>query len=257
MSSSLSSSSSQSTNEGANQSTVYASATVTITAGFFQGSSYQSYGYITIGDQTFTIAGPTYMAALSDPHVAPDTWSFSAQRTYTHDANGYRGAVGVSASFSVDNASFHNSSSDTPDQGAIDYYRGPGTPSSVTATVNLNKTITVNSAAVSSPAGTPTYWFAYQANGGSWSAAESNGSSTSKVYTLPPGQNYAFRVYTTNSDGTSGTTTSSSVFLPSGGKIYNGTAWVPTTVAKIYNGTAWVDLSTAKIYNGTSWVNLT
>lgn len=239
----------QTTNEAGNQSTVYC--TLTLYSG---GNSYAGYNTswgMTIGGNGFGGSGPTEL-------WNPNSWSTTQSYTFNHDANGYRGAVACYVSFNGSGGYSPPYMEAGPStQGAVDYYRGPGTPSSVTATVNPNKTITVTSASVSSPAGTPTYWFAYQANGGAWSGAESNGSSTTKTYTLTPGQNYAFRVYTTNTDGTSGTTTSSSVFLPSGGKIYNGSSWVPTTTAKIYNGTAWVDLSTAKIYNGTSWVNLT
>jgi len=41
--------------------------------------------------------------------------------------------------------------------------------------------------------------------------------------------------------------------IPRTGKRWNGSAWVPLTIAKRYNGSAWVDL-TAKRYNGSSWV---
>lgn len=245
---SISGSSSQSTNEGANQSTVSGSGSMTLTVGNWSGL--QSWGRVWIGGAAYDTPGPTSMSQGG-------SWGWGSSRTYTHDANGYRGAVDVSVEFWVDGTTYHRGSAGAGTQGAVDFNRAPGTPSSVTAVVNADKTITVTAAAVGSPAGTPTYYFAYQANGGTWSAAEANGSLNVKAYTLTPGSNYAFRVYATNSDGTGGTTTSSSVFLPSGGKIYNGTAWVPTTTAKIYNGTAWVDLSTAKIYNGTSWVNLT
>ena len=215
-------------------------------------SGYSTSGGGSVDGQGFSFTGPS-AASLSNSSVVVNTSDFWVYG----DANGYHGTVSASAWFQGSGGFSPPYITASASTGGFDWDRKPSTPSSVTATVNVDKTITVTSAAVSSPAGTPTYYFAYQANGGSWSAAESNGSSVTKVYTLTPGQNYAFRVYATNTDGTGGTTTSSSVFLPSGGKIYNGTAWVPTTVAKIYNGTAWVDLSTAKIYNGTSWVNLT
>jgi hypothetical protein len=136
-----------------------------------------------------------------------------------------------------------------------DFVRVPSAPSSVVPVVNANKTITVTANGVSSPL-TATYWYAYQQGSGAWSSPVSSSSNTYTYSGLTPGANYTFRVYATSTEGTGGTTTSSSVFLPSGGKIYTGTAWVPTTVAKIYTGTAWVPITTAKIYTGTSWVNL-
>lgn len=262
MSASLGSSSSQGTNAGANQSTVYASATVTITAGYFQGM--QSYGYITIGDATYTIAGPTYMAALSDPHVAPESWSFSAQRTYDHDANGYRGAVGVSASFAVDGASFHNCGSDTADQGAIDYDRKPAVPAAPSAVVNSNKTITVNWSAVSSPAGTATYYIQYAAavGGGGYGSWSSEVSTTSTTYTfsgLGRGATYKFHVRAANTDGNSGYgADSTGYFLPAGGKIYDAGTFRLTSFGRklAADGVTWIDLTTGKKYDGTNWIDL-
>lgn len=261
MSASLSSGSSQGTNAGANQTTVYASATVTITNGYFQGL--QSWGRITIGDVTYSIPGPTYMAALSDPHVAPESWYFEASRTYTHDINGYRGDVGVSASFDIDGFSSHNCSSDTADQGAVNFDRKPAAVTGTSATVNTDKSVTVSFSGGASPGGSPaltsTYHVSASQNGGAFTGDYTGSGSPITVTGLAPGNNYVFRTWATNgsNDGASASSDSSSVFVSSGGKIYNGTAWVPTTTAKIYNGTAWVDLSTAKIYNGTSWVNLT
>lgn len=259
MSSSLGASSSQGTNEGANQSTVYASATVTITAGYFQGR--QSYGYISIGDATYTIVGPTYMAALSDPHVAPESWSFSAQRTYDHDANGYRGDVGVSASFAVDSASFHNSSAGAATQGAINYDRKPAAPTSVTAVLNADRTITVTSNAVSSPAGTATYYIQSSSNGGSSWSSEITISGNNRYYTyavnaLAPGGTYLFRMRASNSDGTSAYTNSGSLFYPSSGKRTDGTSWSQMVTAKRFDGSSFIDITTAKRYDGSDWVNL-
>lgn len=89
----------------------------------------QSYGRININGTTYTITGPTYLAALSDPHVAPDSWYFEKSVTFDHNSDGTRGAIACSASFDVDGASFHNCSSDTPDQGALNYSRPPNTAS--------------------------------------------------------------------------------------------------------------------------------
>jgi hypothetical protein len=260
MSASLSSSSSQSTNNGANQTTVYVSATVTITAGYFQGL--QSHGRITIGDVTYVIDGPTYMAALSDPHVAPESWGFSAQRTYDHDINGYLGGIGISASFDVDGASFHNCSSDTSDQGYVNIDRKPAAVTGTAATVNADKSVTVTFSGGASPGGSPalssTYNIQYSQNGGTFTSA-GTGTSPKVITGLTPGSNYVFRVFATNqsNDGAGAYADSTSVFLPSGGKRYDGASYIPTQTAKRYDGSAWQTIVTAKRYDGTSWVNLT
>ena len=247
MASSVSASSSQSTNSGANQSTVNGYGSVTITVGYFSGM--QSYGRVWIGGQNYDIAGPTSMSQGS-------SWSWSASRTYNHDANGYRGDVGVSVEFWVDGTSLHAGSAGAATQGAIDYDRKPSSPGAVSATVNSNTTISVAVQAVSSPAGTPTYYVQWSQNGGAYQGTQSSTGTSFTFSGLLPGQTYQFRAYATNSDGTGGTTYSSTVFLPSGGKRYDGTAFVTTQLARRYTGTGWQDLSIAKRYNGTDWVDL-
>lgn len=169
-----------------------------------------------------------------------------------HDANG-NASLGVSGGITV-YGGVRSEGGYT--WGLSNYDRKPTTPTSVGATVNADKTITVTVNGVSSPAGTPTYYIQTSQNGGAFGNQQSSSSATFIVSGLLPGQNYQFRGWATNSDGTGGTRDSATVFLPSGGKIFNGTSWVPTTIARRYDGTNWVDITTAKIYNGSSWVNL-
>lgn len=260
MSASLSSSSSQSTAlSGSNKSTVSVSATVTITNGYFQG--FQSYGYIVINGSTYTITGPTYMAALSDPHVAPATWDFSYSVDIEHDINGYRGDVGCYAYFRIDGYSAHNCDSETPDQGAINYDRKPAAVTGTTATVNADKSVTVTFGGGASPGGNPalssTYNLQSSQNGAAFVSA-GTGPSPRTVTGLQPGANYVFRAFATNgsNDGAGASSDSASVFLPSGGKRYNGTAYISTQTAKRFDGTSFVTIVTAKRYDGTAWVNL-
>lgn len=259
MASSISGSSSQSTNEGANQSTVSGAGSITITVGSFSGQ--QSWGRVNIGDTYYDIAGPTAMSQ-------GQTWNWDAARTYTHTANGERGDVGVSVSFRIDGSGnqFHANSTGAATQGALNYDRKPATAGAVTATVNVDKTITVNVGNTASLASSPTFKFSYSTDGGSTWSAVTDGSTSlvsgttytgQKVYTgLTPGYTYIFRAYATNSDGQGAPTTASGVFLMSGGKRWNGTAWVPLTTLKRWNGTAWVNITTAKRWNGSAWVNL-
>lgn len=263
MAATLSSYSSQSTAlSGSNKSSVYVSATVTITAGNFNGSAYQSYGRININGTQYTIVGPTMMAALSDPLVAPHQWTFDKTVEIEHDINGYRGDIACSASFDVNNASFHNCSSDTADQGAINYDRKPAAVTGTAATVNADKSVTVTFSGGASPGGNPalssTYNIQYSQNGGTFTSA-GTGASPKTITGLTPGSNYVFRVYATNqsNDGAGAYADSTSVFVPSGGKRYDGSSYIPTQTAKRYDGSAWQTIVTAKRYDGTSWVNLT
>jgi hypothetical protein len=143
----------------------------------------------------------------------------------------------------------------------------PTTPTSVTPTLNSDKSITVTSSEVSSSSGTPTYYISYSSSSdggstwGSWSSYITI-PSNARVYTysantLPPGFTYRFKMYTSNSVGSSLDTTSLGLFLPAGGKLYNGTSWVNATDAKVLTASGWQTIVTAKMYDGTQWVNLT
>lgn len=258
MASSVSASSSQTTTDAAtNTSAVYGSGSVTITVGNFYGL--QSWGRVWIGGQNYDIAGPTSMSQGA-------SWSWSAGRGYTHDANGYRGDVGVSVEFWVDGTSYHAGSAGAATQGAVDYDRKPSAPSTVTPVANADKTITVTSNAVTSYASTPTYYVQWAASDnnstwGSWSS-DITIASNARTYTfgvgsLTFGKYYKFRMKASNSDGTSAYTESASVFLAASGKRYTGSAWANNTTGMIYNGSAWVPITTAKRYNGTTWVQIT
>lgn len=130
----------------------------------------------------------------------------------------------------------------------------PGAPATIIPT-RTNKDVAV---VAGNATGTVTgYWVQSSNNAGSsWTTAVAM---TSQAYTytgLTPGQTYLFRVYASNSIGNSAYTTSSSVFIPAGGKRWDGSAWNSTSTGKRWDGAAWVDLSTAKRWDGSAWVDL-
>ena len=130
----------------------------------------------------------------------------------------------------------------------------PTAPSSVTAT-RTGRNVAVTAGA-SSGSGITGYFVQYSTDGTTWSTAQAM---TSQAYTytnLTASLTYTFRVYSTNSIGSSATTSSTPLFVPAGGKRWDGTAWTSTTTAKRWDGTNWVDLSTAKRWDGTNWVDL-
>ncbi len=201
MASSIGGSSSQSTNEAANQSTVYGYGSITITVGNFSGL--QSYGRVWIGGQNYDIAGPTSMSQGS-------SWSWSASRTYTHDANGYRGNVDVSVEFWVNGTSYHANSTGAGTQGAIDYDRRPGSPS-----ISISRSVASVSASlgtVNSPASAATYYCQRSENSGAW-GDQKTGQSLS-YSGLPLGSTQQFRSFASNTDGSSGFTYSSVLNIP-------------------------------------------
>lgn len=140
-------------------------------------------------------------------------------------------------------------------------YSIPNTPSAPTITVSApsGKALTVTAGVSADNGATVTGYFVQASpdNGATWGTAQAMTSRSFSYTALTGGATYKFRVYSTNEMGNSGLTTSASVFIPSGGRRWNGTALIPTTLAKRWTGTAWVDLTIAKRWTGTAWVDLT
>jgi hypothetical protein len=67
---------------------------------------------------------------------------------------------------------------------------------------------------------------------------------------------YVFRVFSSNLIGDSSYTTSAPLFVPAGGKRYNGSAFVDAATAKRWNGSSWVEITTAKRWSGSAWTDL-
>lgn len=244
----------QTTNAAGNQTTVYC--TITLYSNNWSYDGYTVSHRVWIGGQNYDGDGPRTL-------YSPNTWSATYSRTFNHDANGYRGAVGCSAELWGSGPYMPGYlSADGGTQGAVDFDRRPATPGAPSVTVNSDKTISLSWSAVSSPASTATYYIQYaSATGGggygSWSSEVST-TSTSYVYSgLARGVTYKFRLRAANSDGTTGYGAESGAnFLPAGGKIYESGAWRLTAFGKKFNGTSWVDLTTAKKFDGSTWVDL-
>lgn len=200
-------------------------------------------------DVPISIAAPSSAGGSS----AGYTTLASGTLNISHNANGVMNSVNIYASYS--NGWVGDLTASDYVGNLQDFDRKPSSASSVSTVVNSNKTITVTANGVSSPAGTPTYYFAYSQNGGGYTGTQS-GTSSSQTFSVPFGYNYQFRVYATNSDGTGGNAYSSSLFLPSGGKRFDGSNFVNATIGKRHNGSDWVDLTTAKRYDGSNWVVL-
>lgn len=137
-------------------------------------------------------------------------------------------------------------------------YGVPSAPASVTASRTARDvTVTVGASATNGGSVVTGSYVQYSTNSGAtWSTAVAT---TGNAYTftgLTAGLTYRFRAYATNVTGSSAFATSSDLFVPAGGKKWDGSVWTSTTIAKRWDGTAWADLSTAKRWNGSSWVDL-
>lgn len=226
------------------------------------GQSYSGYNGMTldynVGGSTGNVGVPSAASCAggATPLMASGTITFN------HDANGVLGTVYGSATLNGSGGYAPGSISASSSCGTSDFFRGPSAPSSVVATVNSNKTVTVAISGVTVPGGTPaagtrTYYSAYSMDGAAYTGLQSSASTSITFTGLLPGHYYTFSGYATNSDGTGGTVYSSpAVFIPAGGKRYDGTVWVLATSAQKFNGTTMTSITTAKRYDGAAWVNL-
>jgi hypothetical protein len=94
------------------------------------------------------------------------------------------------------------------------------------------------------------YTIQYSKNGGGWTGNVSNVSGNYTYTNLPPGS-YVFRVYAINGIGSGPATSTTAVLVLSGGKVWDGSAWVDST-PKIWNGMAEVD-AILQVWDGDSW----
>jgi hypothetical protein len=135
----------------------------------------------------------------------------------------------------------------------------PSVPSSITPTVaGRTVTVTVGSSATDGGA-SASYWVRYSVNGGAYSSpVQATGSPLTATFAnMAPNANYTFQAYAINSTGASSVNTSSSVYVPSGGKRFDGSSWVAPANVRRWDGGAWVPLTTSKRWSGSAWVDLT
>lgn len=132
----------------------------------------------------------------------------------------------------------------------------PSAPASISLTRNARDvTVALGASVINGSYGT-TYFVKYSTDGGSTYSTPVEAVGGSYTYTnLTAGLSYLFAGYAVNSVGYS-TNTTDTIFVPAGGKRYDGAAWISTATAKRYDGSAWQSLTTAKRYDGSTWVDL-
>lgn len=142
----------------------------------------------------------------------------------------------------------------------------PSAPSTCTSSAASGRQVTVTSGNALANGATITGYYAQQSpdNGVTWqNAAGTVGGSdlmTNQAITysgLIGGATYKFRAFAANEMGSGATTTSSSVFVPSGGKRFNGTSFINASKANRRNAanTAWVPLTKTKKYVNGAWTD--
>jgi hypothetical protein len=188
---SISGSSSQSLNAGANTSRVTAAGSMVLTVGNFRGL--QSWGRVNIDGTPYNIPGPTSMNQGG-------SWGWSAFRDYGHNSAGQRGAVGSSVSHDIDGTTLHRGSTGAGTQPAVDYDRSANTPflNEITRTSLTN--FVVNYALTGSVNGPTTY--VVQRSTNNWGANEVSFVNPGRFNnSVAANQEYYFRIYAFGDEG--------------------------------------------------------
>jgi len=236
------------TDPNANTSQVRLVATIYLTGGFASSSG----GSWSLSNGASGGVGGINWSGASSLVVYDQTF------TVGHNADG-------SGSYSFSGSSSMNGwGSASANDGSItltDFSRPPLAPASCTASVvSRNVTVTSGVADVTNRPAIIRYEVERTTpNEGAWSGTV-NTMDGSRQYTytnLDGGKTYRFRTRAVNSEGNGAWTESVSTFVPAGGRRWDGSQWVPTTIARRWNGSAWVDLTIAKKWNGSAWVDLT
>lgn len=134
----------------------------------------------------------------------------------------------------------------------------PTTPASISVVVNgTSATITRgnSTADTSYPVTSYSIQRRESTNGTTWGAWTNTTTMVGSTHTytgLSAAKYYQFRVYASNSIGTSQAVQSTTVFIAAVTR-YDGSSFVLLSKLKRYNGTSWENIGSAKRWNGTTW----
>lgn len=147
-------------------------------------------------------------------------------------------------------------------QGTFYWSTVPTAPGAISLSrTGRNVTVTTSASGSDGGQGISSYQVQYRTStdNSSWGAWGNTQTLSSYSYTyssLTAALYYQFRVFANNSNGASASPTFQSVFVPAGGKRWDGSSWVSASTGKRWNGSGWVDLTVARRWNGSSWVDL-
>lgn len=139
-----------------------------------------------------------------------------------------------------------------------DFSRVPAAPAAPTLALNANPMAIDITSAVSAdltPAGPALTDYEYQisTDGATWQTPVSMGLDRTATFTSTEPTTYYVQTRAVSSEGNGAWSPSSNLATFSGGKVWNGTAFVPSS-AKAWNGGMWVN-GIVKVWNGTEFVN--
>jgi hypothetical protein len=196
---------------------------------------------------------PTYFVQLSQNGGA-----FTSQNTMTNQQFTYTGLA--KGSTYVFRCWATNSDGTGPFTNSTSFYvpTEPLAPASLTVSAPSGRSVTVTAGtAPNGGAAITGYFVQFSTNNGStWSTAQAMTNQQFTYTNLDGGISYLFRAYAVNEMGNGTPATSTSVFVPSGGKRWDGTDFVPTNVSRRWDGSSWINLTTTKRWDGAEWVNL-
>ena len=133
----------------------------------------------------------------------------------------------------------------------------PAAPSSLTAVRSARSVTLTGGGSPSNGGSTITgYYVQRSSDGVTWTDTQTINSGTYTYLNLTSATTWIFRIWCVNSIGRSAYTNSYGVFVPAGGKRYDGTAFQTTSISRRFDGTAWNDIATAARFDGTNWVYL-
>lgn len=138
-------------------------------------------------------------------------------------------------------------------------YGIPGKPPTITTNTPVGLKITIYSGQ-SLGSGMQEYYVSASKDGGvTWETPQPMGLDREYQYVgLSGGKNYLFRVRSINDVGYSAyVTLDTPIFVPAGGRRFDGTNYIPTAIARRWTSTGWETITIAKRWTGTGWEVLT
>lgn len=132
----------------------------------------------------------------------------------------------------------------------------PAAPASIAMT-RAGRNVTVNVGAADGQGATVTnYYVQYTNDGGeTWSTPQLMSSRQFTYSMLPAAKTYQFRAYAVNEMGSGALVTSSTLWVPAGGKVRVAGAWVDAQNVFVRVAGAWVPAANVKVRVGGNWVN--
>lgn len=194
-------------------------------------------------------------------HIKTSTYTLThdADGTYTASDNLTKGVLSATAQATTTNANIGDGTIASFNTAITDFSRVPAAPAAPTVALNASNPMAVDITSAESPALSPVgsaltdYEYQVSTDNSTWGSAVSMGLDRAATFTSTNPGLYYFQTRAVSSEGAGAWSPSSSVTTFSGGKVWNGTAFVPGQV-KVWNGTAFVN-GTVKVWNGSAFVN--